>query len=132
MHEKVVFTNGCFDIIHAGHVRYLQAARELGDKLIVGLNSDTSFEEHKGRPPINPQYDRLEVLHALGCVDDVILFEEPTPLKLIGRLQPYFLVKGNDYKPQDVIGKEYANVVICLDVGCDTHTEDILARITLR
>jgi D-glycero-beta-D-manno-heptose 1-phosphate adenylyltransferase len=96
--KKIVFTNGCFDIIHAGHVRYLKAARQLGDLLIVGLNSDSSVSLLKGPTrPINNQEDRAEVLAALSSVDYVIIFGEQTAEKLIRVIKPDIYVKGGDY-----------------------------------
>lgn len=103
--KKIVFTNGTFDILHAGHVRYLQKARSLGDLLIVGVNSDASVKKYKGPDrPINPERDRLEVLTALACVDYAILFSEPTPLKLILKIKPDILAKGADWKKSDIAG----------------------------
>ena len=94
--EKVVFTNGCFDILHAGHVRYLAAARQLGDRLVIGLNSDASVRRLKGpKRPVAPEDDRAEVLSALGAVDAVTLFDDDTPEALIGMLLPDILVKGD-------------------------------------
>jgi D-beta-D-heptose 7-phosphate kinase / D-beta-D-heptose 1-phosphate adenosyltransferase len=103
--EKVVFTNGCFDILHAGHVQYLRQARMLGDKLIVAVNSDESVRQLKGETrPINPLADRMTILGALDCVDWVVPFSEETPESLICHLVPNFLVKGGDYKPKDIAG----------------------------
>jgi len=103
--EKVVFTNGCFDIIHAGHVRYLSAARELGDRLVVGLNSDASVRRLKGpKRPVAPEDDRAEVLAALEAVDAVTLFAEDTPEELIGQLLPDVLVKGADWAVEQIAG----------------------------
>ena len=103
--KKVVFTNGCFDILHAGHVKYLFEARKLGDALVLGLNSDESVRRLKGESrPINSESDRAKVLAALGCVDFVTVFGEETPEKLIGMLVPNVLVKGADYKPEDIVG----------------------------
>lgn len=102
--KKLVFTNGVFDILHAGHVRYLAQARLLGDLLIVGLNSDASARglgKGSGRP-VNNEEDRAEVLRALRAVNGVILFDEPTPERLIRSLQPEVHVKGGDYKPEDL------------------------------
>ncbi|HVN70886.1 MAG TPA: D-glycero-beta-D-manno-heptose 1-phosphate adenylyltransferase [Desulfomonilia bacterium] len=102
---KVVFTNGCFDIIHAGHVIYLNKARALGDCLVVGLNSDASVKMIKGKDrPVNNQTARAVVLGALECVDHVVLFEEDTPLKLIERVKPDVLVKGGDWHVDDIVG----------------------------
>ena len=106
-HKKIVFTNGCFDILHVGHIRYLQEARKLGDMLVVGLNSDTSVKRLKGATrPINEEKDRAELLCALDCVDYVVIFEEDTPYNLILQLQPDVLVKGGDYRPDEVVGKD--------------------------
>jgi rfaE bifunctional protein nucleotidyltransferase chain/domain len=124
-----VFTNGCFDILHVGHVRYLEEARTLGDVLIVGLNSDASFQQVKGRRPIIPQDQRAEMLEALWAVDQVILFDEPTPIDLIKKIQPYLLVKGGDHDPETVVGREHATKVLCLDVAADVHTSHIMERI---
>lgn len=105
--KKVVFTNGTFDILHRGHVEYLQAARKLGDVLIVGLNTDASIRRIKGKGrPINPNKDRAIVLAALCCVDYVCFFGEDTPYKLIGTLVPDILVKGADWKKSDIVGKD--------------------------
>ena len=127
--DKVVFTNGCFDLLHVGHIRYLAAAKLHGDWLIVGLNSDESFRRHKGRDPINPEQWRYEVLLALGCVDEVRIFEDDTPEFLIQEIQPDVLVKGHDYKTEEVVGREYAKKTLCLQVGDQIHTSDILAKI---
>lgn len=101
--KTIVFTNGCFDILHAGHVRYLQAARELGDCLILGLNSDQSVRNLKGPTrPINDQNDRAEVLSALSAIDYVVIFEEATAERLVGEIQPSIYVKGGDYNVKDL------------------------------
>ena len=101
--RTVVFTNGCFDLLHAGHVRYLAQARALGDLLVVGVNSDESVSRLKGPGrPLNPQEDRAEVLAALECVDYVVIFEEDTPAELIEALKPQVQVKGGDYRPEEV------------------------------
>ena len=103
--KKIVFTNGCFDILHAGHVRYLEQARSQGAYLVVALNSDASVRKLKGRGrPVNPLGDRLEVIASLGAVDAVTWFGEQTPLKLIRALRPDVLVKGGDYNPGDIVG----------------------------
>lgn len=105
--RKIVFTNGCFDILHVGHKRYLEEARSLGDLLVVGVNSDESVRRLKGSDrPVNTERDRVEMLTALNCVDYVILFEDDTPYDLINRIKPQVLVKGGDYKPEDVVGKD--------------------------
>jgi D-beta-D-heptose 7-phosphate kinase/D-beta-D-heptose 1-phosphate adenosyltransferase len=102
---KVVFTNGCFDVLHAGHVSYLEAAKELGDKLIVGINNDSSVRKLKGKDrPINPLEERMKLIQALKCVDHVVSFSEETPLKLIEFLKPNVLVKGADYSTEEIVG----------------------------
>jgi rfaE bifunctional protein nucleotidyltransferase chain/domain len=103
--NKIVFTNGCFDVLHRGHVYYLSKAREMGSLLIVGLNSDDSVSRLKGEGrPVNKQNARAEVMGALGMVDYIILFGEDTPLDLISALRPDILVKGGDYKPEEIVG----------------------------
>ena len=105
--QKVVFTNGCFDILHRGHIECLKKAKSLGDFLIVGLNSDSSVKKIKGdKRPINPQEDRAEILASLEVVDYVCIFEEETPQKVINALVPDVLVKGGDYKQKKIVGKE--------------------------
>ena len=100
-----MFTNGCFDILHAGHVTYLEKARQLGDVLVVGVNSDNSVRRIKGPGrPINPEEDRLKVISALQAVDYVALFSEDTPLRLIQTLRPDTLVKGADWKKDEIVG----------------------------
>ena len=110
IHEEqvVVFTNGCFDILHSGHVKYLRKAASLGEVLVVGLNSDASVKRLKGpKRPVNNQEDRAEILCALGFVDYVVIFEEDTPLELIKVIQPDVLVKGGDYQPENVVGADF-------------------------
>jgi D-beta-D-heptose 7-phosphate kinase/D-beta-D-heptose 1-phosphate adenosyltransferase len=106
--RRIVFTNGCFDLLHVGHVRYLQTAHDMGDLLVVGVNTDDSvrtLSKGNGRP-IVPQDQRVEVLAALACVDYVVLFDEPDPGRLIADLQPDVLVKGGDWKPEQIVGRE--------------------------
>ncbi len=104
---KVVFTNGCFDILHRGHVEYLEKAKKLGDILIVGLNSDDSVKEIKGeKRPIVPQEDRALVLSALGCVDYVYIFDQETPEELIKKIIPDVLVKGGDWEKENIVGRK--------------------------
>ncbi len=107
--RRIVFTNGCFDLLHPGHVRYLAAARQLGDVLVVGLNSDASVRRlgKADDRPFVAQDDRAEVLAALAVVDFVTLFEEDTPLELIRLLAPDILVKGGDWRPEQIIGAEF-------------------------
>lgn len=103
--ERLVFTNGCFDILHRGHVEYLYSARALGDALVVAVNTDASVRGLKGPGrPVVPLRDRLYVLAGLGCVDAVTPFDEDTPRELIAQLLPDVLTKGGDYRPEDVVG----------------------------
>ena len=105
--KKIVFTNGCFDILHIGHKRYLQQAATLGDVLVVGVNSDASVKRLKGPDrPVNNEQDRAEMLSALGFIDYVTIFDEDTPYELIKQIQPDVLVKGGDYKPEEVVGRD--------------------------
>lgn len=106
--KKIVFTNGCFDILHRGHVAYLNEAKALGDLLVVGLNSDDSVKRLKGpERPINSQLDRKFVLENLKAVDFVEIFEEDTPLQLIKKVAPSVLVKGGDWAPEQIVGSEF-------------------------
>lgn len=106
--EKIVFTNGCFDILHLGHIDYLEKARRLGDKMVVAINSDWSVRQLKGRlRPINQEYARLRMVAALACVDMVVLFTEPTPQAIIETIGPDILVKGKDYAPEEIVGADY-------------------------
>ncbi|MFA6349773.1 MAG: D-glycero-beta-D-manno-heptose 1-phosphate adenylyltransferase [Candidatus Omnitrophota bacterium] len=106
--KKIVFTNGCFDLIHAGHVRYLSAAKNMGDVLILGLNSDSSVRKIKGpKRPLVTQKDRLAVMASLECIDFVVIFNETTPLKIIQILKPDILVKGADWKSSDIVGADF-------------------------
>ena len=103
--RKLVFTNGCFDILHSGHVRYLQTAAGFGDILVLGLNSDTSVRKLKGaRRPIMTQTDRAYILSAIEAIDCIVIFYEETPARLIQKVSPDVLVKGGDYLPRDVVG----------------------------
>jgi len=103
--EAIVFTNGIFDLLHKGHVQYLEQAAQLGDHLILGLNSDDSTTRLKGpKRPINTQDSRAFVIAAMGCVDAVVIFDEDTPAELIRLLSPDFLVKGGDYDPDKIVG----------------------------
>ncbi len=128
--ETVVFTNGCFDILHRGHVTYLQQAAQLGDHLIIGLNSDASVQKLKGPTrPINGEADRAFMLAALRCVDGVVIFGEDTPEKLLSHLQPDILVKGGDYKPEEVAGRQYAKQVKILTFVDGYSTTKTIERI---
>ena len=107
-HQSVIFTNGCFDILHVGHVRYLQEAKALGNILVIGLNSDSSVKRLKGdERPVQQEQDRAEILSALSCVDYVCLFSEETPLELIRMVQPNVLVKGGDWPVEKIVGSEF-------------------------
>jgi len=105
--QRVVFTNGCFDLIHPGHIRYLRAAKKLGDVLVVALNSDASVRRLKGSSrPLVPEQDRCEVMAALEMVDYVTVFDQDTPFEVIKLLQPDVLVKGGDWKPEQIVGAD--------------------------
>ena len=120
--EEVVFTNGCFDILHLGHVDYLEKARNLGDKLILGLNSDESVTRLKGKNrPINKEAARARLLAALEFVDAVVTFEEETPLELISFLKPDILVKGKDYEIGNIVGAD-----IVIENGGKVETIDLV------
>ncbi|MFH1321745.1 MAG: D-glycero-beta-D-manno-heptose 1-phosphate adenylyltransferase [Bacteroidota bacterium] len=120
--KKIVFTNGCFDILHLGHIDYLVKAAELGDILIIGLNTDNSVKTLKGKNrPINDEYSRAIILTSLSFVNAVILFDEETPYNLIKFVQPDVLVKGNDYKTEDIAGHEIVRAK-----GGEVKTIDLL------
>jgi len=110
--KKIVFTNGCFDLLHIGHVSLFQKAKTLGDVLIVAINSDASLAQLKGpKRPLVPQTDRTQILAALSCIDYVVVFNEQTPCELLSKLKPDILVKGGDYKIEDIVGKEFVKEV---------------------
>jgi D-beta-D-heptose 7-phosphate kinase/D-beta-D-heptose 1-phosphate adenosyltransferase len=132
--RRVIFTNGCFDLIHPGHVSYLQQARALGDALVVALNSDRSVRELKGeKRPILDQNERAEVVAALGCVDYVTIFDDPTPRAVIAALLPDVLVKGGDWDIDQIVGREEieaaGGVVLSLPFVEGCSTSDIIERI---
>ena len=105
--NNVVFTNGVFDILHVGHLRYLTESKKLGELLIIGVNSDSSARKIKGEgKPINTEADRMELLAGLSCVDMVFAFSEETPTEVIRKIKPDYLVKGSDYAIEDIVGKE--------------------------
>jgi rfaE bifunctional protein nucleotidyltransferase chain/domain len=105
--QRIVFTNGVYDVLHPGHVRYLQQARALGDALIVGVNADASVRRNKGpQRPINPEAERAEVIAALDCVDAAVLFDEDTPADIIRLVQPDILVKGADWPADQIVGRD--------------------------
>jgi D-beta-D-heptose 7-phosphate kinase/D-beta-D-heptose 1-phosphate adenosyltransferase len=135
--RRVVFTNGCFDLLHPGHVRYLQQARALGDALIVALNSDRSVRELKGPSrPILSEDERAEVMAALGCVDFVTVFDQPTPGELIATLLPDVLVKGGDWSLETIVGREEVEAaggqVLSLPYVEGCSTTDVIERIARR
>jgi len=132
--KKVVFTNGCFDLIHAGHVDYLEKAKGFGDILVVGVNSDSSVRRIKGeKRPIMPQELRVKVLSALRPVDYVLLFEEETPIRLIEAIRPDVLVKGGDWELSRIVGREfvesYGGEVKTVPIEVDISTSKIVERI---
>ena len=135
--KRIIFTNGCFDLLHVGHIRYLEEAKTLGDILIVGVNSDTSVRKLKGpKRPVLPVEERTEILSGLGCVDYITIFDELDPLALITSLQPNVLVKGGDWTKEQTIGKEVVErsggevVIIPFVQGASTSSiiETILKR----
>jgi D-glycero-beta-D-manno-heptose 1-phosphate adenylyltransferase len=132
--KKIVFTNGCFDLLHFGHVDYLSEAADLGDVLILGLNSDESVRMLKGpRRPVNSQDTRAFMLASLSFVTGVIVFEEQTPIKLINYIKPDVLVKGGDYKPEEMIGYDvvtsYGGLVKTIELIPGYSTSNILQKI---
>jgi rfaE bifunctional protein nucleotidyltransferase chain/domain len=132
--KKVAFTNGCFDILHAGHVQYLREARKAGDLLILGLNSDASVRAIKGeKRPLVPQGERAEVVASLSAVDYVTLFDETTPLALIEYLRPDLLVKGGDWKEESVVGRDavrsWGGRVIIVPMTEGVSTTNIVEKI---
>ncbi|MBP9006143.1 MAG: D-glycero-beta-D-manno-heptose 1-phosphate adenylyltransferase [Candidatus Marinimicrobia bacterium] len=132
--RKVAFTNGCFDLLHIGHLELLEHARKLGDILIVGLNSDDSVRRLKGpQRPINTQLDRARILAALEVVDYVVIFNEDTPLELIQTIKPDFLIKGGDYRPDAIVGSEfvesYGGKVIVFPLVRGKSTSDLINTI---
>lgn len=129
--QKVVFTNGCFDILHAGHVSVLEFARNKGDVLVVGLNSDASVRRLKGPSrPVNTQADRALVLAALESVSAVCVFEEDTPYNLIKLVRPDVLVKGGDYKQSEIVGREFAHKVVRFALLKGRSTTNIIKKVS--
>lgn len=132
--RRIVFTNGCFDLIHPGHIRSLERARSLGDALVVAVNSDRSVREMKGPDrPVVPEAERCEVLAALAAVDWVVVFDDPTPRRLIASLLPDVLVKGGDWGPDAIVGREEVEAaggrVVRVPVEPGYSTSEILRRI---
>jgi len=135
--QRIVFTNGCFDILHAGHVQLLEDARSLGDVLVVGVNSDSSVRGLKGLSrPVNPQEQRCAVLASLESVDFVVVFAEPDPLQVIAALRPHVLVKGGDWASDKIIGREVVEAaggrVVSIPLMEGISTTDIIKRITAK
>ena len=132
--KKVVFTNGCFDLIHVGHIRYLQKAKEYGNILVVALNSDESVKKIKGtNRPILSQQERAEILAALEFIDYVVIFDESTPLRLIKKLKPDFLIKGGDWTIDKIVGRDfvesYGGKVIAIPTVEGASTTNLIERI---
>lgn len=132
--RSVVFTNGVFDILHPGHLRYLRAAGAEGDRLVVGMNSDRSVRANKGEGrPVNPEGERAEVLSALACVDAVVIFDEDTPAAIIRRLQPDVLVKGADWPADQIVGRDTVEArggrVVRMPVEQGYSTSAIIERV---
>jgi len=127
--KKIIFTNGCFDLLHRGHIEYLRKAKELGDILIVGLNSDNSVKKLKGKSrPITNQNDRAEILSSLEFIDFVVIFNEETPYNLIKSIKPDVLVKGGDYKVQNIVGREFAKKTHIIDFVNGYSTTGIIKK----
>jgi rfaE bifunctional protein nucleotidyltransferase chain/domain len=132
--KKLVFTNGCFDILHVGHVRYLNKARSLGDALVVGVNSDRSVREIKGKSrPIVPELERAEVLAALACVDFVFIFDDSTPKHVIDSIVPDILVKGADWTLSEIVGRDTVEkaggVVLNVPLVEGSSTTEIIRKV---
>jgi D-beta-D-heptose 7-phosphate kinase/D-beta-D-heptose 1-phosphate adenosyltransferase len=135
--KRIVFTNGCFDLLHLGHIRYLEKAKSLGDILVVGVNSDRSVQSLKGpERPILPEEERAEILSGLECVDYLTIFNELTPLELVSSLQPHILVKGGDWTKETTVGKEVVErpggEVVILPLVEGSSTSSIIGTILKR
>jgi D-beta-D-heptose 7-phosphate kinase/D-beta-D-heptose 1-phosphate adenosyltransferase len=132
--RPLVFTNGVFDILHPGHIRYLQEARQLGDALIIGINSDRSVGANKGpERPITPEAERAEVLSALEAVDAVAIFDEETPAEIIKRIEPDVLVKGADWGPDNIVGRDTVESrggrVVRMDLSPGYSTTELIRKV---
>jgi rfaE bifunctional protein nucleotidyltransferase chain/domain len=132
----VVFTNGVFDLLHPGHVRYLRDARALGDALIVAVNSDRSVRAYKGPTrPINPDAERAELLLALDCVNAAVIFDEDTPHEIVSSIQPDVLVKGADWGPDNIVGRDIVEArggrVVRIELAPGHSTTDLIARVRM-
>jgi len=126
----IVFTNGCFDVLHRGHIDYLEKSKKLGTKLIIGLNSDASVRRLKIGRPINTQEDRKFVLLSLRCVDEVIIFDDDTPLNLIQSLKPNIITKGGDYKVSEVVGSDIVSQTVIIPFLPGYSTTNILNKMS--
>jgi len=127
--KMIVFTNGCFDLLHAGHVRYLNRAKKLGDVLTIGLNSDRSVSGLKPGRPINTEKNRAAVLSGLAAVDYIVIFDEKTPYSLIRVVKPDLLVKGGDWKKEDIVGSDIAKETLSLPYIKGLSTTRIIEKI---
>jgi rfaE bifunctional protein nucleotidyltransferase chain/domain len=131
--KRVVFTNGVFDLIHPGHIRYLQDSRALGNALIVAVNSDRSVRANKGHErPINPELERAEVLAAFACVDAVVVFDEETPHEIVSRILPDVLVKGADWGPDNIVGRDVVEArggrVVRMEIAAGFSTTELIRK----
>jgi len=134
--KRIVFTNGCFDILHYGHVKYLQDAARIGDYLVVAVNSDSSVRKIKGNSrPVIAQGDRMRTLAGLGCVDFVVLFNKDNPLRLIKEIKPDFLIKGSDWNKKSIVGadfvKSYGGSVLTVSLVKGRSTSALIKKIAL-
>jgi D-beta-D-heptose 7-phosphate kinase/D-beta-D-heptose 1-phosphate adenosyltransferase len=128
--KKVIFTNGCFDILHPGHIKVFKEAKKKGDVLVLGLNSDSSIKKIKGKKrPILNEKSRIEVLNAIEYIDYIIVFQEDTPYNLIKELKPHYLVKGGDWKEDEIIGKEFVQKVFRVKLCPGQSTSSIIKKI---
>jgi D-beta-D-heptose 7-phosphate kinase/D-beta-D-heptose 1-phosphate adenosyltransferase len=132
-----IFTNGCFDLLHIGHIELLKYSKSLGDYLVVGINSDNSIKKLKGQNrPVNNEYTRKLILESIKYVDEVIIFDEQTPLELIKKIQPQLIIKGGDYKKEDVVGYEFEKLglleVKIFNYVPNNSTTEIIKRISYR
>lgn len=127
--KKIAFTNGCFDILHVGHIRYLTKAKKLGDILVIGLNTDKSVSSIKSDRPIIPEEQRAEILSALSMVDYITLFDEETPYELIKEVQPDILVKGADWEIEDIVGRDIVKEVRTVPLVEGISTSEIIRKI---
>ena len=128
--KKIVFTNGCFDLLHVGHIQLLEKAKKLGDYLVVAVNSDRSLKRLKGshRPLVKEKY-RARILAALSCVDYVTIFSEPTPAETIDCLRPDILVKGNDYRTSEIVGRDQVKKVVRISLVKNCSTSGLIEKI---